>query len=147
MEVQERLDVRKRVQQAIAFYEKEGKKATLIEIDDPSGRFIKDDRYIYARDPQGAMLAHPIEKQLVGRCVWELRDSVGKHFIRKILETAGARGYGFSEYIWPAPGNRTDRLKTVFFERVDGMVLCCGFYHTPETSYASLFERLFGPLE
>ena len=148
MEESQRLEVRNWVQNAIAFFEQAGKEIALDEIDDPRGRFAQNERYIYALDLRGKCLAHPANKTLSGRSLIELRDSAGKSFVQKIVRVAKARGYGFTEYQWPAPGKEGDLHKTVFFEKVDGMILCCGFYSPEdEASYQKIFDRLFGPLE
>ncbi len=146
MEILEQIGVRKRVQEAIAFYGTAGKETTLREIDKPDGQFVNNECYLFAVDLAGNMLAHPIKKQLTGRSAIDLRDSCGKSFIRKIVDVAKTRGYGFTEYEWQVPGRNINRHKTTFFERVDGMVLCCGFYSRNEPCYESIFDRLFGPL-
>ena len=143
----EQIEVRNRVREAIAFYETAGKEATLREIDKPDGQFVRDERYLFAVDLEGNMLAHPMNKQLIGRSLIDLRDCFGKSFIRKIVDVAKTRGYGFTEYEWQVPRGEIDSRKTTFFERVDSMVLCCGFHDTKKPCYESIFDRLFGPLE
>ncbi|MGA2401523.1 MAG: cache domain-containing protein [Syntrophobacteraceae bacterium] len=128
METRERLEARHWVQEAITLYESAGKGETLARIADPEGPFIQGKRYIFALDLEGNLLAHPFSKQLVGQNLTDLRDSEGKSFIRKLLHTARTRGYGFADYTWPVPDSREVLHKTVFFERVDGMVLCSGYY-------------------
>ena len=128
METRERLEVRHWIQGAIALYESAGKEETLARIANPEGQFIWGKRYIFALDLEGNLLAHPFSKQLVGKNLTDLRDSEGKSFIRKLLATAKTRGYGFADYMWPVPDSKEELHKTVFFERVDGMVLCSGFY-------------------
>jgi signal transduction histidine kinase len=147
MKVPEQIEVRNLLQKAIAFYQIAGKEATLREIDERGGQFVHDERYLFAVDVEGKMLAHPIKKELTGRSVIDLKDPCGKSFIRKIVNVAKKRGYGFTEYEWQVPGRQVERCKTTFFERVDGMVLCCGFYSPKEPSYEGIFDRLFGPLE
>jgi len=147
MEQIEHIEVRNRVHEAIAFYETAGKEATLREIGKANGQFVQNEQYLFAVDLEGNMLAHPIDGQLSGRSAIDLRDCYGKSFIRKIVNVAKTRGYGFTEYEWQVPGRQVERCKTTFFERVDGMVLCCGFYSLKEPSYEGIFDRLFGPLE
>lgn len=147
MEVLEQIEVRNRVQEAISFFQSAGKEATLREIDKPDGQFVQNEHYLFAVDLEGNMLAHPIQRQLTGKSAVNLRDSFGKSFILKIVDVAKTRGYGFIEYEWQVPGRDTNGHKTTFFERVDGMVLCCGFYSPKEPCYESIFDRLFGPIE
>jgi cytochrome c len=146
MRVEETLDVRNRLRKAVAFYETEGKAAMMKEIDSLNGQSDGDECYLFAVDLEGNMLAHPMDK-FKGRNLVELRDSLGKSFIRKIIDTAKARGGGSTEYEWPMSGGETEGRKTTLFERVGDVVLCCGFFSSDEPSLESLYERLFGPLE
>jgi cytochrome c len=147
MNTVERLEVRQRVQEAVALFEHEGKEAVLTEIANPKGRFVEDDRYVFAVNLDGTMLAHPMNPELTGRNLIDLRDSDGRSFIRKIIDKARAKGYGFADYKWNGPKSKEELHKTSFFERVDGMVLCSGFYSTKEGFLDSIFEcfRFYGP--
>jgi hypothetical protein len=128
MDTRERMQARRWVQGAIALYESAGKQATLVRIADPEGPFVEGERYIFALDLDGNLLAHPFSKQLVGQNLSNLTDHDGKSFIEKVVATSKTRGYGFIEYRWALPNSNDDLHKTVFFERVDEMVLCSGFY-------------------
>jgi len=144
MDTNERLEVRRWVQKAIAFYENSSKEETLSRIADPKGPFIDGERYIFALDLEGKLLAHPFSRRLVGRNLMDLRDSEGRNFIRKLLTKAKNRGYGFIGYMWQAPNSQDELYKTIFFERVDGMVLCSGFYAVEGNTVADMFMN-FGP--
>ncbi len=144
MDTAERIDVRKWVQKAIAFYETSGKEEALERITDPKGPFIDGNRYVFALDVEGKLLAHPFSKQLVGRNLANLTDSEGRSFIRRLLSRVAKRGYGFVEYLWPLPNTKEEQYKTVFFERVDGMVLCSGYYSAVGNTLAD-FYMSFGP--
>ena len=143
-ETSERLEARRWVQRAIVFYESTGKEKTLAQIADPKGPYVDGDRYIFALDIEGKLLAHPFSKRLMGRNLTDLRDSEGRCFIRKLLAKATAKGYGFVDYVWPLPISEEERFKTAFFERVDGMVLCSGFYAPESVTIAEMYMR-FGP--
>jgi cytochrome c len=147
MNNQERMDVRKWVDDAVVLFENTGRENTLAEIADSRGRFVLGERYIFALDLNGTMLAHPIEPELTGKDLLDLRDSDGKVFVRRIVLTAKTKGYGFTEYVWRSPGSHDELHKTVFFERVDGMVLCSGFYSSREDFLDSIFRwcRFYGP--
>jgi len=147
MDTGARQEVRNRVQEAIALYENSGKDAALAEIADPAGKFVKAESFIFALDLRGNMIAHPFDRKLTGKNVLHLQDSQGKSFIRKIVETAGTKGYGFIEYMWLTPKSREERWKTVFFERANGLIFCGGFYERRETRFPDLFEclRFYGP--
>ena len=133
METEARIAVRKWVQRAIALYEGSGEEKVLSEISNPSGRFIHGDLYIYALDSSGIMLAHPVESRFTGKLMVDLKDSDGKAFIRKIVDISSNKGYGYADYKWHKPGSKKESCKTVFFERIDGIIFCSGFYPINES--------------
>ena len=147
MSTGERMGVRHWVQEAIDLYEGKGKEKALEEIANPHGRFIEGERYIFALDLEGTLLAHPFSETLRGENLIGLRDSEGRAFIRKMVDVAKGKGYGFTEYVWPAPGSGKEFHKVVFFERVDGMILCGGYYTIEEGAFESIFRcfRDYGP--
>lgn len=128
METRERIAARKWVQKAIALYESGGEKAVLAEIADPQGLFILGDRYIFALDIRGTVLAHPVAHKMTGRVVIDLKDSDGKDFVRRIVDVSNRRGYGFIDYKWHRPGSKEESRKTAFFEKIDTIIFCSGFY-------------------
>lgn len=143
-DTRERMEVRHCVQEAIGMFQREGKEETLSKISDPHGPFIQGERYVFALSPGGNLIAHPFSKTLLDKNLTTQRDSEGKSFIRKLLETANSRGYGYVEYKWPSPGSIEDLHKILFFERVDGMILCSGFYTEKESPFES-FVKYFRP--
>ena len=145
LETQERIEVRKWVQDAIALYENAGKETLLREVADSRGRFVSRERYIYALNTHGTMVAHPMEPELTGRNLIDLRDSEGNDFIRKIVDTAKTKGYGYRDYKWRSPRSEDELPKTVFFERVAGIILCSGFYGSKESSWESIINYLRSP--
>ena len=140
MNTNERIEVRKWVQDAIILYESAGKETLLREIADPKGRFVSNDRYIFALDLDGKMVANPMEPALTGKNLIDFRDSEGNTFIRKIVGTSKSKGYGFADYKWHRPGSEDELDKTVFFERIDGIVLCGGFYRPKESLMDTLYK-------
>ena len=147
MNHQERLEVRRWVEDAISLFENTGKENTLAEIADSKGRFVLGERYIFALNLNGTMLAHPIEPEMTGKVLLDLRDAEGKAFVRRIVDTAKTKGYGYTDYMWRSPGSHDELHKTLFFERVDGMILCSGFYTPKEDFLESIFKwcRFYGP--
>jgi len=140
MNNEERIEVRRWVQDAITLFESAGKETVLAEIADSKGRFVQGERYIFALNLSGTMLAHPMEPELTGKNVADLKDSEGKAFIRRIVDTTKSKGYGFTDYMWRSPGSDDELHKAVFFERVDGMILCSGFYTSKEDFLDSLLK-------
>jgi len=140
MNTRERAEARDLVRKAVAFREDAGRGAALAEIADRNGQFVRNGYYAYALDLAGTVLAHPFDIELTGRNCIELEDSNEKPFIRRILDIAKSKGYGFVDYIWHRPSSREELRKTVYLERVEDMVFCCGFYTTEQDFLVSLFK-------
>jgi len=142
MDTRKRLEAMHWVQKAISSYESLGAEKTLRLIGDRKGPFIDGESYIFALDIEGKVLAHPYSKELVGRNLMDLMDSDGKSFIEKLLIKSKDGGFGFIEYTWSVPNSEGELRKTLFYERVDGMVLCSGFYKLKHPILESFFKSL-----
>jgi len=63
-----------------------------------------DDGYFFVYDMQGRSLMHSRQPDLVGKNLWDLRDSRGRFTIQDLI--AGARaGGGYVEYEWRKPSS------------------------------------------
>ena len=116
------------VQEAVAFYRRTPKAIALAEFSNPQGRFVKGDQYAYVLDSTGVMIAHPINESFVGQDFYYVTDFDGKSFIKEIVDTANAEGSGWVEYKWLDPKTKTERPKTVYFEKTHGVIICSGIY-------------------
>jgi cytochrome c len=121
-------DAKNWVAKAIPFYFAAGKRIALAEFTNPKGRFVQDEMYIYVLNPKGTMLAHGVNERFVGEDFIDLKDSDGKQFIRGILDTANAKGSGWVEYKWYHPVTKQELPKTVYFEKIDDLIICSGVY-------------------
>jgi len=74
------------------------------------------------------MLAHGENVDFVGLDFYSVKDLEGRNFIQEIIETAKEKGYGAVEYIWFHPLSRSYENKTVYFEKVDSIIICSGIY-------------------
>ncbi|MBI3776186.1 MAG: cache domain-containing protein [Gammaproteobacteria bacterium] len=88
-----------------------------------------EDGYFFVYDSQGVNLVHPIQKELVGRDLHELRDSRGHYVIRDLLDKA-QQGGGFVRYFWNKPSARAEREKLGFVQLLPkwGWMLGSGLY-------------------
>jgi len=121
-------DAKRWVENAIDFYKISGKRIALAEFTNPNGQFVKDDMYIFALNPKGTMLAHGVNEKFVGEEFVDIQDCDGKRFIKEILEVANATGSGWIEYKWYNPITRKVLPKTVYFKKVDDLIVCSGVY-------------------
>jgi cytochrome c len=121
-------EARRWVDEAIAFFRATGKEIALVEFSNPQGRFVKGEQYLYVLDINGTMLAHPVNEKYVGKDFYRVQDSAGKSFIKEIVDTANDKGFGWVDYKWFDPATKKELPKTVYFEKVNGMIFCSGVY-------------------
>ncbi len=115
------------VKKGIEFYKANGKDKALAAFSDPKGEFMKGDLYIYVLDLNGKMLAHP-KAELVGKDFMVVKDADGKTFAVDIVKTAKEKGSGWVDYKWENPATKAVDPKTVYFEKVDDLIICSGAY-------------------
>ncbi len=121
-------DAKRLVEEAVAFYRNCGKEIALSEFSNPKGRFTNGQQYVYAINPSGIMLAHPINENYIGKDFLHVVDFGGRHFIKEIVNIANAKGSGWIEYQWLNPANSSDQAKTVYFEKCNDTIICSGIY-------------------
>ena len=121
-------DAKRWVENAVAFYKASGKRIALAEYTNPNGQFVQDEMYIYALNPKGTMLAHGVNEKFVGEEFIDIKDYDGKSFIKEIVETANTQGSGWVEYKWYNPVTKEVLPKTVYFRKVDDLIICSGVY-------------------
>jgi len=121
-------DAKDWVAKAMEFYTASGKRIALAEFTNPRGQFVQDEMYIFVLNTKGTMLAHGVNERFVGEDFIDLKDSDGKSFIREIVDTANAEGSGWVEYKWYHPGTKQVLPKTVYFDKVEDLIICSGVY-------------------
>jgi len=112
---------------AVEYFKANGKDKALAEFSKPKSEFVKDDQYIYVLDMNGKMLAHP-NAALVGKDFMTVKDADGKLFAVDIVKEAKAKGSGWVDYKWENPKTKKVDPKTVYFEKVDDVIICSGAY-------------------
>lgn len=88
-----------------------------------------DDGYFFVYDLNGVNLAHPRQPELIGKNLWEMRDSSGLPVIQKLIAAARS-GDGFQRYHWrkPSTAHEVDKLGYVVMLDRWGWVLGTGIY-------------------
>jgi len=119
-------DAKRWVEKAKQFYKSSGKRIALAEFTNPDGPFVEDEMYVFVLGCKGTMLAHGVNEKYVGEEFIDLKDSEGNFFIK---ETANASGSGWVTYKWFNPIVKKWLPKTVYFEKVDELVICSGVYN------------------
>lgn len=102
--------------------------AAFSEFDDPKGKFVNQDLYIYVLDLNGTCLSHGSNSKLIGKNFIDLKDTDGKLFAREMINIAAKKGSGWIDYKWTNPMTRKVATKTLYFQKQDKYVVCCGAY-------------------
>lgn len=116
------------VKKAIIYLKKNGKDKALAEFSNLKGKFVHGDLYIMVYDLNGKNLAHGANPKMIGKDLIDLKDADGKLFVKEQMEIAKEKGKGWQNYKWTNPVTHKIEEKTVYFEKVDDMVICCGAY-------------------
>ncbi|RDS82037.1 chemotaxis protein [Dyella psychrodurans] len=70
--------------------------------------------YVYIFDSSLAMRMHPVMPKRVGKSIKDESDSTGKYMYREMLAADRRDGHGITEYMWPMPGSKGDKLKMTY---------------------------------
>lgn len=116
------------VDEARHFYIITGKRTALAEFTNPAGMFTEGEMYIFVLNSKGTMLAHGVNENFIGQEFLHIEDADGKPFIKEIVDTANSVGLGWVEYKWYHPKTKKVLPKTVYFEKVDDLIICSGVY-------------------
>ena len=74
------------------------------------------------------VLAHGANPKLIGRNLFNLKDTDGKYLIRELIDAAKA-GSGWVDYKWSHPKSKKIMPKTAFVKKIDnGLWIGCGTY-------------------
>lgn len=116
------------VKKAIVYYKKNGQEAAFAEFNNPQGRFIEKDMYIFVMAPGLNMLAHGANQRLIGKNLIDMKDADGKPFGRMLMDTANNKGSGWVDYKWPNPVHKVIEDKSTYVEKSGELVFAAGIY-------------------
>ena len=116
------------VDEAVAFMQANGKEKILAELNNPKGKFVKGELYVFAYDLNATVIAQPFNPKLVGKNLMEVPDADGKLFRKEIVEVAKTKGVGWVDYKYKNPENNKIEHKTTYLKKVNDMIICCGTY-------------------
>jgi signal transduction histidine kinase len=116
------------VEEAVAFFNANGKEKALTEISNPKGKWVKGELYVFAYDLNGVVVAHPINPKLIGKNLIDVPDAAGKTFRKEIAEVAKTKGTGWVDYRYKNPSTNKIEDKTTFLKKVGDVIICCGVY-------------------
>jgi cytochrome c len=81
--------------------------------------WMSGDYYIFVVGPDDKIICHPNES-LVGKLNKDVVDVNGKKLGLEIVENAGKKGGGWTDYVWPRPGTTTSVPKSTYSMKVKG---------------------------
>ncbi len=114
-----RMDLISFLEDAKNFTLNNGKDEALKAFSDPNGEFVSGEKYIFAYDFNGTLLAHPYLHNLIGRNNLDLVDPHGVHFVKNLIEVA-KNGQGFAYNVYPNPNKSNQmQLKLLYVVKVD----------------------------
>jgi cytochrome c len=116
------------VEEAVAFFNANGKQKALTEISTPKGKWVKGELYVFAYDLNGVVVAHPINPKLIGKNLLDVPDAAGKTFRKDIAEVARTKGTGWVDYKYKNPSTNKIEDKSTFLMKVGDVIICCGTY-------------------
>ena len=105
--------------EAASIITSKGIEAAIAMIADPHGPFVWKDSYVFLMDLEGRMLAHPMQPELTKKKhVLLVTDHTGKAIFVHFVNLAASSEFGWVEYLWPRPGQKTPTKKTTYIYRV-----------------------------
>ncbi len=116
------------VKKAINMIKSEGKEKAFAEINNPQGKFVDRDLYIFVYDINGKCVAHGFNPKMIGKDLLEMKDADGRYFVKERIEIAKNKGKGWQDYKFTNPLTKKIELKTAYIERVDDLIVGCGVY-------------------
>jgi cytochrome c len=120
------------VKKAIAYYNANGKVKALAEFSNTTGKFtdVPKGLFIFAYDFNGKCVAQGANPGMVGKELIGLKDPDGKPLIKDMIEIAKTKGHGWYDYKWTNPVTKKLEPKSSYVERVEDVMIGCGFYKT-----------------
>ena len=113
---------------AVVFYKANGQDKAFAAFNDSKGQFVSKDLYIFALDMNGKILSHGANAGLIGKDMMGTKDADGKLFMKEMVETTKTKGKGTVDYKWENPKTKVVEQKSSYVEKVDSVVLGCGYY-------------------
>ena len=113
---------------AVAYYKANGQAKAFAAFNDSKGQFASKDLYIFALDMNGKILAHGANAALIGKDMMAAKDADGKLFMKEMVEVGKTKGKGSTDYKWENPKTKKVEQKSSYVEKVDNVILGCGYY-------------------
>jgi cytochrome c len=116
------------VKKAVQLIKTEGKEKAFVEINNPKGKFVDRDLYIFVYDMTGKCVAHGFNQKMIGKDLIEMKDKDGKYFVKERIEIAKTKGRGWQDYEFTDPITKKIEHKSAYIEKLDDLIVGCGIY-------------------
>jgi len=116
------------VKKAVQLIKTEGKEKAFVEINNPKGKFVDRDLYIFVYDMSGKCVAHGFNSKMIGKDLIEMKDTDGKFFVKERIEIAKTKGKGWQDYKFTDPITKKIEPKSAYVERAEDLIVGCGVY-------------------
>lgn len=116
------------VEKAVAYVKANGEEKAIKEFNNPKGKFVKGELYVFALDPKGVSLANSKLPKLVGTDLYNVPDSKGKLFRKEMVDTANSQGSAWVTYYQVNPMTKKDEAKISYFQKEGNLIIGCGAY-------------------
>jgi cytochrome c len=120
------------VEKAAEYLKREGKEKALAAFSDPKGEFVDGDLYLVvfdAVDGKLTMLAHGVNKALIGKPQIDMKDADGKAFNQETAAALSTENEHWVTYAWPNPVTKKIGQKKSFFAKVGDLIIGAGVYY------------------
>jgi cytochrome c len=116
------------VENAVAQLSTDGKEKAFAVFDDTSGPYVDRDLYVFVVDLQGTILAHAANKALIGKSLFNMKDSNGRLFVQEMIKVGETTGEGWVDYSWSNPTSKKIEPKSSFIKKVGDVLVAVGVY-------------------
>ena len=116
------------VKKAIQLIRTEGREKAFVEINNPKGKFVDLDLYIFVYDMDGKCVAHGFNQKMIGKDLFEMKDPDGKFFVKERIEIAKTKGKGWQDYKFTDPITKKLEPKSAYVEKLENLIVGCGVY-------------------
>lgn len=114
-------EARAMLDKGIAYIKAHGSEEAFKAFSDPANKEFHDrDLYLYAYDFKGVNIAHGANPKMIGKNLYELKDTNGKVIIKEMIDLAKSKGDGTTEYMWTNPETKSLQTKLGFVARIPG---------------------------
>ena len=116
------------VKKAIALIKADGKEKAFTEVNNPKGKLVDRDLYIFIYDLQGVCVAHGFNQKMIGKDLAGMKDKDDKSYVKERIEIAKTAGKGWQDYKFTDPVSKKIEQKSAYIERLDDLIIGCGIY-------------------